>query len=168
MHVSFVRQSIHSGALPHYSGIFLGLIWGFILSPSQFKNEQKLPKMMYIIPNFLVLHFGENFMKIRTKIAKLQMHEIFIKMWIKMCFHSHFHANFREFLRRANKPITNALHCLFFILCFLIHLKWQSSSLRPHQIFLNFGDPNAFFPNSTGPWPQHQKGRKIPATPLWV
>ena len=24
---------------------------------------------------FLVLHFGENFMKIRTKIAKLQMHE---------------------------------------------------------------------------------------------
>ena len=30
--------------------------------------------MMYIIPNFLVIHFGENFMKIRTKI-KLQMHE---------------------------------------------------------------------------------------------
>ena len=28
-----------------------------------------------IIPNFLVLHFGENFMKIGTKIAKLQMHE---------------------------------------------------------------------------------------------
>ena len=31
--------------------------------------------MVYIIPNFLVLHYGENFMKIRTKIAKLQMHE---------------------------------------------------------------------------------------------
>ena len=31
--------------------------------------------MVYIIPNFIVLHFGENFMKIRTKIAKLQMHE---------------------------------------------------------------------------------------------
>ena len=31
--------------------------------------------MVYIIPNFLVLHFGENFMKIQTKIAKLQMHE---------------------------------------------------------------------------------------------
>ena len=53
---------------PLYSGIFLGLIWGRILAPSQFKNEQKLP-------NFLILHFGENFMKIRTKIAKLQMHE---------------------------------------------------------------------------------------------
>ena len=36
---------------------------------------QKFPKMMYIIPNFLVLHFGENFMKMRTKTAKLQMHE---------------------------------------------------------------------------------------------
>ena len=42
---------------------------------SQFKNEQKFLKMVYIIPNFLILHFGENFMKIRTKIAKLQMHE---------------------------------------------------------------------------------------------
>ena len=30
--------------------------------------------MVYIIPDFLVLHFGENLMKIRTKIAKLQMH----------------------------------------------------------------------------------------------
>ena len=30
--------------------------------------------MVYIIPNFVVLHFGENF-KIRTDIAKLQMHE---------------------------------------------------------------------------------------------
>ena len=54
---------------------FLGLIWGWILAPFQIKNMQKLPKMVYIIPSFLVLHFGENFMKIRTKIAKLQMHE---------------------------------------------------------------------------------------------
>ena len=28
--------------------------------------------------------------------------------------------------------------------------------------FPNFDDPNAFFPNSTGPWPRLQKGRKIP------
>ena len=45
------------------------------ISASQLKNEQKLPIMVYISPNILVLHFGENFMKIRTKIAKLQMHE---------------------------------------------------------------------------------------------
>ena len=56
------------------TGIFLGLIWGQISAPSQFRNEQKLPKMVYIIPNFLVLHFGENFMKIQTKIPNLQMH----------------------------------------------------------------------------------------------
>ena len=31
--------------------------------------------MVYIIPNFFVLHFGEYVMKIGTKIAKLQMHE---------------------------------------------------------------------------------------------
>ena len=51
------------------------LIWGRISVPSQFKNEQKLAKMVYIIPNFLVLHFGGNFMKIEAKIAKLQIHE---------------------------------------------------------------------------------------------
>ena len=45
------------------------------MAPSQLKNKQKLPKMVYIIHNFLVLDFGENFMKILTKIAKLQMHE---------------------------------------------------------------------------------------------
>ena len=44
-------------------------------APSQFKIEQKLPKMVYIIPDFLFLQFSENFMKIRTKIAKLQMHK---------------------------------------------------------------------------------------------
>ena len=56
-------------------GIFLGLNLGRILVPSQFIIEQKLPKIVKIIPNFLVLYFGENFIKIRTKIPKLQMHE---------------------------------------------------------------------------------------------
>ena len=62
------------------SGVFLGLIWGRISATSNFKNEQKLFKMMYVVPNFLLLHFGENFMKIQTKIAKLQMHENLHKM----------------------------------------------------------------------------------------
>ena len=52
-------------------GIFLGMIWDRITVPSKFKNEQKLPKMVYIIPNFLGLHVGENFMKIRSKLRKL-------------------------------------------------------------------------------------------------
>ena len=59
------------------AGIFLVLIWGQISAPSQLKNEQKLPKMVFSIPNFLVLNFGEHFMKIRTKIAKLQIHEMY-------------------------------------------------------------------------------------------
>ena len=37
-----------------YSGIFLGLIWGQMSTPSQFKNEQKLSKIVYSITNFLV------------------------------------------------------------------------------------------------------------------
>ena len=56
------------------TGIFLGLVWGQISAPSQFKNEQNLPKMEYIIYNFLVLHFDEHFIK-KKKIAKLQMHQ---------------------------------------------------------------------------------------------
>ena len=74
--------------------------------------------MVYIIPNFLVLHFGENFMKIRTKIAKLQMPENLYKNVNENI------ANFHEFLRKAIKA-TNALHCLCHIY-FLIHLKWLS------------------------------------------
>ena len=56
------------------TGIFLGLIQDQILAPSQLKNEKTLSKMVYIIPEFLVLDFGENFMKIGTKIP-IQMHE---------------------------------------------------------------------------------------------
>ena len=48
------------------SGIFLGLIWGRITAPSQLKNQQKLHKMVYIITNFIVLHFHENFMNTKV------------------------------------------------------------------------------------------------------
>ena len=53
---------------------------GPYIGPFLLKNKQRLPKMVYIIPNFLVLHFGEKFMKIRTRIPKLQMHENLQKM----------------------------------------------------------------------------------------
>ena len=49
-----------------YLGIFLGLIWGQILYPPQVKTGQIFP-----IPKFLVLLFGENFMKILPKISML-------------------------------------------------------------------------------------------------
>ena len=57
--------------------------------------------MVYIIPNFLLLHFGENFMKIGTKVAKIQMHEN---------LHKNVNENFYAFLWRAIKA-TNALNC---------------------------------------------------------
>ena len=81
------------------AGIFLGLILVPNISPfTQLKNEQKLPKMVYIIPNFLVLHFGENFMKMRTKIAKLKMDENLYKS----VNHSHFYAKFQYVLIHHN------------------------------------------------------------------
>ena len=54
--------------------------------------------MVYIIPNFLVLHIGDNFMKIRTKIAKLQVHENLHKNVNENMFHSHFCSTFHELL----------------------------------------------------------------------
>ena len=58
-----------------YGTVHKILVFTEISAPSQLKkNEQKLPKMVYIISNFLVVHFGENFMKIGTKIPKYQMH----------------------------------------------------------------------------------------------
>ena len=60
------------------------------IGPFQFENKPKLPKIVFIIPNFLVLHFGENFIKIRTKIAKLQIHEILHKNVNETCCNSHF------------------------------------------------------------------------------
>ena len=45
--------------LLHCWWITLGLIWGWISAPPHLKNEQKLPKMVVNISNFLVLHSHE-------------------------------------------------------------------------------------------------------------
>ena len=72
------------------------------------KTEQKFLKMVYIIPYFLVLHFGENFMKIRSKIPKLQMHEKLHKNVNENMFSFTFLCNFSLVLWWAIKA---ALHC---------------------------------------------------------
>ena len=56
--------------------------------------------MKYIIPNFLILLFGENVMKIRTKIAKLQMHENFVKNENETYFYENFHEFNGEHLKQ--------------------------------------------------------------------
>ena len=62
----------------HY---FLRSNWDFPRPDlGQLKNEQTLPKMVLIIPNFFVLHSDVNFMKIRTKLSKLQMHVFLLKI----------------------------------------------------------------------------------------
>ena len=141
-----------------WAGIFLGLIWGRISASTQFKNEQKLPKIVYIIPNFLVLHFGEKITKMRTKIPKKQMYENLHNnhwMWKKTGFHSHFYANFHWFLRWAIR-VTNMLQ-LYTCMAFFYPFKGRS---MPY--FSNFRWSKWFSPNSTGPWPRLQKGRKFP------
>ena len=54
--------------------------------------------MVYIIPNFLVLQFSENIMKIRTKIAKLQMLENLYKKVNEYMFSFTFLCNYSLFL----------------------------------------------------------------------
>ena len=83
--------------------ILLDLIWGRIITPSQLKIEQKLPKMVYIIPNLLVLHFGENVAKIWLKIAKLQMLENLHKNVNENMFSFTFLCKFSDFLWGAIK-----------------------------------------------------------------
>ena len=78
------------------------MIWGQVMAPSQLKNEQKLPKMVYVIPNFFVLHFGENFMKIQTKIAKLQMLENLHKKVNENMFSFTFLCNFSWVFMKGN------------------------------------------------------------------
>ena len=50
------------------------------LGPNNDPFKIKTSQMSYIVLNFLGLHFGENFVKIRSKIPKLQMHDKLHKM----------------------------------------------------------------------------------------
>ena len=45
------------------------------------------------------------------------------------------------------------LYTANFLFGFLIRLKWRSNSFRLHQVLIQMRSS----PNSTGPWPRHQK-----------
>ena len=81
---------------------------GGIKAPFQFKNEQKLPKMVFIIPNFLVLHFGKIFTRIQSKIPKLKMHEKLHKNVNENLFQFTFYAIFHVFYDRQLKQLYTA------------------------------------------------------------
>ena len=89
--------------------------------------------MVYIIPDLLVIHFAENFMKIQTKIAKLQMHEILHKNVNENKFSFTFLYIFLSFYEATN--MLQRYTSNFLYPWFLINLKLRSSSFRLHQVF---------------------------------
>ena len=113
--------------------------------------------MVYIIPNFLILHLGENNIKIRTNLAKLQMHENLHKNVNKNMFSFTFLCTFSGvFDWQLKQQICEALDYLF-LKWLLIHLKWWSSSFRPYQIFPIFM-VQMFFPQiQQAPGPNFRK-----------
>ena len=83
-----------------YTGIFLGLLWGRILAPSQSKNELKnyQKHVVNIIPNSLALQFGSTFMKIRPKIdfyIHTLMH-IFLSNYTDQCKYTDIYNGFKS------------------------------------------------------------------------
>ena len=89
--------------------------------------------MVFIIPHFLVLLFGGNFMKIRAKIAKLQIHENLHKNVNENMLSFTFLYKFSCILWSAIKAANMSQQS--FILLILIYLNWQSSSFRQYQFF---------------------------------
>ena len=120
--------------LSSFSGIFLGLVWGRISAPSLSKMSKNLPKMLYSIPKFLVLHFGENCTKIWTKIAKLQMHENLHK-------NVNFYANFHEFYEEQ----------LMLQICYILTLLISYMVFNPFKMAVQFFSTSSNFPNFDGP-----------------
>ena len=114
------------------------------------KNEQILLKMVYIVPNLLVLHFGENFMKIRTKIPELQMHEILHKNVNENMFPYTFLCKFLWWAIKATNMLqfdtANYLH--------VFKPFKMAVSFKLHQVFQIFMVLVIVFPNATGSWPR--------------
>ena len=90
--------------------------------------------MVYIIPNF-----GENFMKIRTNISKLQMHEILHKnvihifMQIFMSFYD------GQLKQQICYSLTLLIHYMFFNPFKMVVWLFSTASS-----FSSFDGPNAF------------------------
>ena len=107
--------------------------------PFPIQNEQKTSQNGVYHSQFLSSTFLVKISwKSDKKIPKLQMHENLHKNHILMQIFMSF------FGGQLNQQI-----CYSFTLL----IQFQ---------FSEFDGPNAFIPNSTGPWPQLQKGRKIP------
>ena len=109
--------------------------------------------MVYIIPNFLVIHFAENFMKIRSEIAKLQIHENLHKNVNENMFSFTFYANFHEF----NEGSIKAKNLLQLYTANFDQLK-MAGQYRFFQILM----VQMFFSQIQQAAGPDQNGRKIP------
>ena len=92
--------------------------------------------MVHIIPNFLVLPFGENFHENPNKNSKVTENfgENFMKIQTKI----------------AGQLKQQMLYTANFLYAFN-PIKMTVQFLKTASIFHNIDDPNAFLPNSTGP-----------------
>ena len=98
--------------------------------------------MVYIIPDFLVLHLGENFMKIRTKIAKLQIYENLHKNVNENMFSFTFLCKWNGHLKQQMLYTAN----------FDMLFNQFKSAVQFHCIkFFQFWWSKCFLPNSIGP-----------------
>ena len=123
----------------------------------------------YIITNFLVLHFGENIMKIRTKIPKLQMHKkLPINVNEKGFIHifKQFFMNFYGGQLKQQTCYCNSFTLLISYMGFNL-FKMAVQFFQTASSFPNFEGPNAFFPDLKRPLVRLQKGRKLCGT-KWV
>ena len=121
--------------------------------------SKKLPKMVYIIPILLVLHFGENFVIIQSKIPKLQIHEKLHKNVNENMFSFTFFMQFFIYFYRGQLQQLYTANFLYVFNPFKMGVQFR---------FAQFDGPKCFLPpKSTGPWPRLQKGRKILGYRKW-
>ena len=104
----------------HEAGIFLGMFWGRILGPSQFKHEQKIPKIVHII-----LHFGKISLKSK-QIPKLQIHENLHRNVDESMFSFTFFCGFSRVKSLPDRSRTvMSLNCFEGLLTFVYYQKWR-------------------------------------------
>ena len=104
-YISYMQNSsiLTSFGSPAGSGIFLSLIWGQISAPSKILKWAKTSQNGVYHSQFLSSKFWWKFMKILTKIAKLQIHENLHKNVNENMFSFTFLCKFSWVLWRAIK-----------------------------------------------------------------
>ena len=98
-------------------------------------------------------------MRIRTKIAKLQMHKNVIENMFSFTFLCNFFMSFfKGQIKATNMLQLYTAYISYSFNPFRMGFQFFSATIFPSSVQMLFSQ------NSTGPWPQLQKGMKIPDT----